>query len=136
MKTVKFNEEEVELLIALYEDELKEAESYIDRLNQTLSKLKEKSKIETTEAPKTGKKRGRKPKVQADVVKPIYTGKKRGRKPKVQEVTTLDSALEVKKTGKKKRGRKPKNQVVLKTKKQKTANTATEIIPDINSTSI
>ena len=62
MKTVKFNEEEIELLVALYEDELKEAGSYVDKLQQTLNKLKKQAESAKAEPTRTGKKRGRKPK--------------------------------------------------------------------------
>jgi hypothetical protein len=84
MKTVKLNEEEVELLVALYEDELKEAGSYIDKLQQTLSKLKKQAASAKAEPPRTGKKRGRNPKNQPRKPKPETGGKKRGRKPKVE----------------------------------------------------
>jgi hypothetical protein len=101
MKTLKFNEEEIDLLVALYEDELKEAESYIDKLKQTLTKLKK--EVVTAEAVpvRTGKKRGRKPKIQSEVLMPIVEKKKRGRKPKIQ-------SEESKLIFGKKRGRKPK----------------------------
>ena len=46
MKTLKLNEEELDLLIALYEEELKEARGYIYELQKTLVKLK--NQIETT----------------------------------------------------------------------------------------
>jgi hypothetical protein len=88
MKTVKFNEEEVELLVALYEDELKEAGSYIDKLQQTLSKLKKQAESAKAEPTRTGKKRGRKPKNQPRELKPIG-GKKRGRKPKAHKLPNV-----------------------------------------------
>jgi len=120
MKTVKFNEEEVELLVALYEDELKEAESYIDKLQQTLSKLKKQAENVKAEPTRTGKKRGRKPKNQPREQKPATNGKKRGRKPKVQQAPKPELAkVEVKKVAKKKKVRRPKKQVVSKSKAQK-----------------
>jgi hypothetical protein len=101
MKTLKFNEEEIDLLVALYEDELKEAESYMDKLQQTLNKLKKQVEPAEVEPVSTGKKRGRKPKSQSEVTMPIVEKKKRGRKPKVQ-------SEEPKLIFGKKRGRKPK----------------------------
>ena len=119
MKTVKFNEEEIELLIALYEDELKEAGSYIDKLQQTLSKLKKQAESAKVEPTRTGKKRGRKPKNQLREPKPATVGKKRGRKPKGQLAPKPEVAgVEVKKAAKKKKVRKPKKQAVSKPRVQ------------------
>jgi DNA polymerase III delta subunit len=101
MKTLKFNEDEIDLLVALYEDELKEAGSYIDKLKQTLNKLKKEVVPSEVEPVKTGKKRGRKPKIQSEVLMPIVEKKKRGRKPKIK-------FEEPKLIFGKKRGRKPK----------------------------
>ena len=116
MKTVKFNEEEVELLVALYEDELKEAGSYIEKLKQTLTKLKVQAETAEPEPGKTGKKRGRKPKVQPKELKP-YTGKKRGRKPKIQEAPMPEVVKAVvKKAAKKKKAKKTRKPVVIKPK--------------------
>lgn len=85
MKSFKFSEQEVELLIAMYEDELKEVTDYTDRLKETLSKLRnEPAAIEKPVTARVGKKRGRKPKAAAN--KPV-TGKKRGRKPKSQVIS-------------------------------------------------
>jgi hypothetical protein len=118
MKTVKFNEEEVELLIALYEDELKEAGAYIDKLQQTLAKLKKQAESVKPEPARTGKKRGRKPGKQ--VPKPAVAGKKRGRKPRVQEAPKPEVVkADVKKTVRKKKVRKPKKQAASKLKLQK-----------------
>ncbi|MCX6246261.1 MAG: hypothetical protein NTW10_00875 [Bacteroidetes bacterium] len=118
MKTVKFNEEEVELLIALYEDELKEAGAYIDKLRQTLDKLKKQAESTKPEPARTGKKRGRKPGKQ--VSKPATAGKKRGRKPRVQVASKPEVVkAEVKKAVKKRKVRKPKKQAVSKLKVQK-----------------
>lgn len=122
MKTVKFNEEEIELLVALYEDELKEAGSYIDKLQQTLGKLKKQAESVTTEPGRTGKKRGRKPKKQLQALKPV-TGKKRGRKPKVQEASKPEvGKAEVKKASKKKKLRKPRKRIISKLKAQQLPN--------------
>jgi hypothetical protein len=119
MKTVKFNEEEIELLVALYEDELNEAGSYVDKLQQTLSKLKKQAESAKGGPARTGKKRGRKPKNQIQAPKLATGGKKRGRKPKVQEAPKLEVAkVEVKKVVKKKKVRRPKKQVVPKPKAQ------------------
>jgi hypothetical protein len=131
MKTVKFNEEEIELLVALYEDELKEAGSYIDKLQQTLSKLKKQAESAKAEPTRTGKKRGRKPKNQPRVSKPIG-GKKRGRKPKMQEALKPELAkIEVKKVAKKKKVRKPKKQVVSKPKEPKLSKVEIPVIEEI-----
>ena len=119
MKTVKFNEEEVELLIAIYEDELKEAEIYMDRLTQTLGKLKKQAELVAVESAPTGKKRGRKPKKQVKAQKPAKQGKKRGRKKKV-EVASLPEPVKVekkKKAGKKKKIRKTAKLVTSKPKR-------------------
>ena len=120
MKTVKFNEEEIELLVALYEDELKEAGSYIDKLQQTLSKLKKQAESASTEPVRTGKKRGRKPKKQFQP-KPATVGKKRGRKPKVQEASKPEEIKAVAKKASRKRRkiRKPKVRLVTQPKEQK-----------------
>ena len=119
MKTVKFNEEEIELLVALYEDELKEAGSYIDKLQQTLGKLKKQAESAKGEPARTGKKRGRKPKKQLQAPKPATGGKKRGRKPRVQEAPKPEVVkVVVKKATKKKKVRKPRKQVVSKPKVQ------------------
>lgn len=120
MKTVKFNEEEIELLVALYEDELKEAGSYIDKLQQTLTKLKKQAESAKAEPTRTGKKRGRKPKKQLREPKPATGGKKRGRKPRVQEALKPEVVkVIVKKTAKKKKVRKPIKRVIAKPKAQK-----------------
>jgi hypothetical protein len=115
MKTVKFNEEEVELLIAIYEDELKEAEIYMDKLAQTLGKLKKQAATARPESAGTGKKRGRKPKQKIQVPKPAKVVKKRSRKKKV-EVASLPIPVkaEPKKIVKRKKTRKPKKRVVSK----------------------
>lgn len=119
MKTVKFNEEEIELLVALYEDELKEAGSYIDKLQQTLGKLKKQAESAKGEPTRIGKKRGRKPKKQLQAPKPATGGKKRGRKPRVQEVPKPEVVkVVVKKATKKTKVRKPRKQVVSKPKVQ------------------
>jgi hypothetical protein len=132
MKTVKFNEEEVELLVALYEDELKEAGSYIDKLQQTLSKLKKQSESAKAEPTRTGKKRGRKPKNQSREPKPATGGKKRGRKPKGQQAPKPEVAkVEVKKVAKKKKVSKPKKQAVSKPKAQKLPNVEIPVIEEI-----
>jgi hypothetical protein len=121
MKTVKFNEEEIELLVALYEDELKEAGSYIDKLQQTLGKLKKQAESAQLSPAGTGKKRGRKPKKKLQAVKAVG-GKKRGRKPKVQEAVKPEVAkAEVKKTVRKKKTRKPGKRTITKTKAPKQA---------------
>lgn len=109
MKTVKFNEEEIELLVALYEDELKEAGSYIDKLQQTLGKLKKQADKANAEPTRTGKKRGRKPKNQLQE-KPV-TGKKRGRKPKAKSAAQPEVKVAAKKAPKKRRTRRSKVQV-------------------------
>ena len=132
MKTVKFNEEEIELLVALYEDELKEAGSYIDKLQQTLSKLKKQAESAKAEPTRTGKKRGRKPKNQLPGPKPATGGKKRGRKPKLQEAPKPEVAkVEVKKAVKKKKVRKPKKQVVSKPKAPKIPKVEIPVIEEI-----
>ena len=119
MKTVKFNEEEIELLVALYEDELKEAGSYIDKLQQTLNKLKKQAESVKAEPVRTGKKRGRKPKKQLQP-KPATSGKKRGRKPKVQEAPKPEVVkVVVKKSSKKRKIRKPRVRLIAKPKVQK-----------------
>ena len=128
MKTVKFNEEEVELLIAIYEDELKEAEIYMDKLAQTLGKLKKQAEIARPESGGTGKKRGRKPKQKLQVQKPAKELKKRGRKKKVQAVSIPGPVkAEIKKSAKKKRTRKPRKRVISKPVVQKPVKVETPI---------
>jgi hypothetical protein len=122
MKTVKFNEEEVELLIALYEDELKEAGSYIDKLQQTLNKLRKQADSAGREPSGTGKKRGRKPKNKIQEPKSAASGKKRGRKPGSQAAALAEPKAEVKKTTRKKKVRKPRKTVVSKAKAPKLPN--------------
>ena len=132
MKTVKFNEEEVELLVALYEDELKEAGSYIDKLQQTLNKLKKQAESAKAEPTRTGKKRGRKPKNQSREPKPATNGKKRGRKPKAQQAPNPESAkVEVKKVARKKKVLKLKKQAVSKPKAQKLPKVEKPVIEEI-----
>jgi hypothetical protein len=122
MKKVKFNEEEVELLIAIYEDELKEAEIYMDRLAQTLGKLKKQAENARPESSGTGKKRGRKPKQQLQAQKPVKEVKKRGRKKKVQAASLPEPVkAAAKKNAKKKRTQKSKKRIVSKPVVQKTA---------------
>jgi hypothetical protein len=131
MKTVKFNEEEVELLVALYEDELKEAETYIDKIRQTLGKLRKQGETVSAGPAKTGKKRGRKPKNQPLAPKPAGPGKKRGRKPKVQAVAITESILApVKKAAKKRRTRKTKKRAVLKPKAPKAPKIETPVVEE------
>jgi hypothetical protein len=132
MKTVKFNEEEVELLIALYEDELKEAGSYIDKLQQTLGKLKKQVDSIKDLPARTGKKRGRKPKNKIQVQKPATSGKKRGRKPKIQEAVKPEVAkVEVKKTVKKKKVRNPRKKIVSKPKAPKLPKVEKPVVEEV-----
>lgn len=79
MKSLKFSEQEIELLIAMYEDELKEVTEYSERLRETLGKLRSESSPKEVAPVREGKKRGRKPGSKSGKV---TTGKKRGRKPK------------------------------------------------------
>jgi hypothetical protein len=130
MKTVKFNEDEVELLIALYEDELIEAGSYIEKLQLTLSKLKNKAEVKA-ESVKTGKKRGRKPKVQLLAIPPAPEKKKRGRKKKIQGDSLIESITAVaKKNVKKRRTRKHKKSVTPKSTLRKPAIIETPVIAE------
>jgi hypothetical protein len=101
MKTVNFNEEELELLIALYEDELKEVGSYTEKVQRTLAKLKKQSEAVGSTTPVTGRKRGRPPKIQSADVTPVVK-RKRGRPPKIQSAEPQLNTLP------KKRGRKPR----------------------------
>jgi len=134
MKTVKFNEEEIELLVALYEDELKEAGSYIDKLQQTLSKLKKQAESAKVEPVRTGKKRGRKPKSKLQGPKSAIGAKKRGRKPKVQEAQKPEvSKMEVKKTARKKKVRRPRKRVISKPKTQKLPKVELPVTEEIKS---
>ena len=84
MQTIKFTEEEVTLLTSMYEDELVQAEDYIDKIKDVLRKLRAPSKPEREEAlqqePGVGKKRGPKPKVKTIEPKVL---KKRGRPKKL-----------------------------------------------------
>ena len=103
MKTVNFNEEELELLIALYEDELKEAGSYTEKVQHTLAKLKKQIDTVGGASQGTGNKRGRPPKIQSAEPELPAAPKKRGRKPRaIPEVLRPISQI--------KRGRKPKIQ--------------------------
>ncbi|MGE5457006.1 MAG: hypothetical protein ACM3RX_01485, partial [Methanococcaceae archaeon] len=62
MKSFKFSDQEIELLITMYEDELSDVMEYSDRLRETLAKLRnDASAKEVATLPKEGKKRGRKP---------------------------------------------------------------------------
>jgi hypothetical protein len=140
MKTLKFNEEEIDLLVALYEDELKEAGSYMDKLKQTLAKLKKQAVTTELEPVSTGKKRGRKPKIHSEEPMPIIVekkkrgrkpkipfeesklifGKKRGRKPKIlQEYTPLVTMVENTSSPRKRKARKTKKHASLKIKAEK-----------------
>ena len=100
MKTVNFNEEELELLIALYEDELREAGSYMAKVQQTLSKLKRQAEV-AGGIPGAPRKRGRPRKIQPVDAVPVVK-RKRGRPPKYQPGEPGSS------TPPKKRGRKPR----------------------------
>jgi len=132
MKTVKFNEEEIELLVALYEDELKEAGSYMDKLQQTLNKLKKQAETVKGVPVRTGKKRGRKPKNQVPEVKPVTGGKKRGRKPKVQEASKPEVVkVAVKKAVKKRKTRKNKARVAAKPRVQKVPKVEMPVIQEV-----
>jgi hypothetical protein len=132
MKTVKFNEEEIELLVALYEDELKEAGSYIDKLQQTLNKLKKQAESANAEPTRTGKRRGRKPKKQVREPKPVTGGKKRGRKPRVQEAPKPEVVkVIVKKAAKKKKVRKPIKRVIAKPKAQRILNVEKPVTEEV-----
>jgi hypothetical protein len=91
MKSIKFSEHEIEMLISNYQMELGEALDYIEQIKGMLEKLgapvQEKiEKIKEKKEKKTGKKRGPKPSQKPVVAK---EPKKRGRKPKVV-VPTLD----------------------------------------------
>src|ERR1035437_10144663 len=132
MKSITLSENELDVILNLYQSELEAVEKYIVGIRKTLIKLKasKQTNLETTfpVEVKVGKKRGRKPGKKVVVEKPAP--KKRGRKPKtiVAELNAVTESLLVetpKKEGRKtnldgstpkKRGRKPKNvSAVLKT---------------------
>jgi hypothetical protein len=132
MKTVKFNEEEIELLVALYEDELKEAGSYIDKLRQTLAKLKKQAESAKAEPTRTGKKRGRKPGKKIREPKPATGGKKRGRKPRIQEAPKPEVVkVTAKKATRKKKARKPIKRVITKPKAKKIVNVEKPVTEEV-----
>jgi hypothetical protein len=103
MKTIKFSEEEISLLRNMYEDELAQAENYVDTIKDVLKKLgapaKASNEISIDKEPKVKKRRGRKSK-KAKSIEPKEP-KKRGR-PKKIVVPTPATELP------KRRGRKPK----------------------------
>ena len=88
MKAINFTDKEIEFLRNMYQEELADAQKYIDQIKEVLKKLGApiRAAIEELvekEPKKKGKRRGRKPK--AKVVEPKEP-KKRGRKPKVKAV--------------------------------------------------
>ena len=107
MKSIKFDDSEMELLISMYEAELQEAEDYIVILNKTLSKLRQQSQVVDLKAEKPAKKRGRKPaekkvaKTEQNIVP--AAPKKRGRKSQKaqQEVLNILNSIEQEKSIKK-----------------------------------
>jgi len=118
MKTIKFSEEEISLLRNMYEDELAQAENYVDTIKDTLKKLgnpvKASKEVSMEMEPKVAKKRGRKPKE-----KTLEPKKKRGRPKKLVvptiEAATVKVAKPAKKAKLKKRvAAKPKVKVVKK----------------------
>lgn len=73
MKTIKFSDLELESMIQMYQDELAEANMYVEQIKDVLKKLHSKpAKEEVVEKqPKQGKKRGRKPSKVAATVKSV-----------------------------------------------------------------
>jgi len=113
MRTIKFSEEELELLLNLYQDELEMAENHVERIKASLSKLKspisDTEEVEKEKAPYTGKKRGPKPKAKAAESK---APKKRGRPKKASVVPESSDDLIV--ADRKKPGRPKKASVAKK----------------------
>ena len=141
MKTVKFSEEEISFLRNMYEDELAQAENYVDTIKDVLKKLgapvKESNEISMDKEPKVKKRRGRKSKKSKSIEPKVP--KKRGRPKKIVVPTTIEGAtVKVAKPAKKAKSKKkvatkPKVKVVKKsiakaTPQKKSAEKA-EIVP-------
>ena len=73
MKTINFNDQELESMIMMYSDELLEAKLYVEKLQEILKKLtgKKAKTVVVEKLPKKAKKKARKVKVKAEVKKPV-----------------------------------------------------------------
>ena len=94
MKSINFNDQELESMIEMYTTEMEESQKYVAQIQELLKKLGAKpTKVEPVEKePKAAKKKGRKPAVK--VVEKAEP-KKRGRKPKVV-VPTIQATIPTK----------------------------------------
>ena len=105
MKSVKLNDADAELILALYEDELQEVEEYLRRLKDSVANLINQMAPKQNDAKKEPKKRGRKPNKSAKnkpSVEVVSEPKKRGRKPKVVVSPVVETIpVEVKIRGRK-----------------------------------
>jgi len=84
MKTISFNEEELESLLMMYYDELSQAKQYVEQIQEIIKKLSgkpSKEKVKVEKLPKPVKKK----KVTKPLAKPAENkpAKKAGRKSKV-----------------------------------------------------
>ena len=78
MKSIKFNDQEIELLRNLYQSELEEAENYIKQIKSFLNKIGVPVQMDKPELEvKTQKKRGPKPKVAKEEAVPEVVKKER-----------------------------------------------------------
>lgn len=111
MKSVKFSDEQLELMFTQYQVELEEAKKYVLQVEDILFKLRKQITSEKQEIVKVPKKRGRKP-----GPKKVKTAepKKRGRKPKVKVVESAPVAPKNEAKPKGKRGRKKGTKVTVK----------------------
>ena len=110
MKSIKFTDQELELLRGLYQQELEEAENYILKVKSLLNKMGVPEPVKESEPElKIPKKRGRKPKVVKEEVVPAVIKKERKprmvkEKPIKQEepkVENIETPIPVKKIRKK-----------------------------------
>jgi hypothetical protein len=138
MKSIKFNDQEIDLLRNLYQYELEEAENYIKKIKSLLNKIGVPIQMDLpgTEV-KVQKKRGRKPKVVKEEPVPEVVKKERKKrtvkpkpvKPEEPRIETIVTPVPVKKE-RKKRVKKEKSvkQAKVKAKKQSTVITFKEKI--------
>lgn len=110
MKSVKLNDADAELILALYEDEMQEVEEYLRRLKDSVANLINQMAPKQTDTIKVPKKRGRKPNKSAknkQSVEVTAEPKKRGPKPKA----VISPVSEIIPAEVKPRGRKAKAKV-------------------------
>jgi hypothetical protein len=94
MKSIKFSNEELNLLQKQYREELHKAEKYVEQVKEILKKLGAINESAITEGEISKPKRGRKKKTEIQSPVVIKEKKKRGRKPRMKDVADVVQVIE------------------------------------------